>query len=271
MADSTALTAQLLQVQLQAYEEQLLASPRYAAPGNLARFQHQVFSQHGEDGIIAEIFRRIGVATRSFVECGVGNGLENNTVHLLQQGWRGTWVDGSEKLTAGIRRTFARHIDQGRLSVARVLVTAENIEQVFAAAGVQPHVDLLSLDIDRNTYWVWEALTSLRPRVVVVEYNAQYPPPVDWVVEYHADRTWNGTSYFGASLSAYERLGREKGYALVGCSLNGVNAFFVREELCGDLFDTPFTAAHHFEPIRYFLNRRTGFPRAISDDPEPKA
>ena len=66
MADPAALTAQLLQVQLQAYEEQLLASPRYTAPGNLARFQHQVFSQHGEDGIIAEIFRRIGVTTRTW-------------------------------------------------------------------------------------------------------------------------------------------------------------------------------------------------------------
>ena len=86
------------------------------------------------------------------------------------------------------------------------------------------------------------------------------------MVEYQADRAWNGTSSFGASLSAYERLGREKGYALAGCSLNGVNAFFVRQELCGDLFDAPFTATHHFEPIRYVLNRRTGFPRAIGDD-----
>jgi hypothetical protein len=267
MADSAALTAQLLQLQIQAYEEQLLASPRYAARGNLARFHHQVFSQYGEDGVVAEIFRRIGVTTRTFAECGVGNGLENNTVYLLQQGWRGAWVDGSEKLVAGIRTTFARQIDRGRLAVARALVTTENVEQVFAAVGVKADLDLLSLDIDRNTYWVWEALTSFRPRVVVIEYNAQYPPPVDWVVDYHAERGWNRTSYYGASLSAYERLGREKGYALVGCSLNGVNAFFVREELCGDLFDAPFTAEHHFEPVRYFLIRRNGFPRATADDP----
>ena len=206
MADPAALTAQLLQIQRQAYEEQLLASPRYAAPGNLARFQHQAFSQHGEHGI----------TTRTFVECGVGNGLENNTVYLLQQGWRGACVDGSEKQVAGIRTAFARQIDQGRLSVARALVTTENVEQVFAAVGVQAQVDLLSLDIDCNTYWVWEALTSIRPRVVVIEYNAQYPPPVDWIVEYRAERAWKATSYFGASLCAYERLAREKEYALVG-------------------------------------------------------
>jgi hypothetical protein len=261
---SDALSAQLLQVQLQSYEERLLASPRYAAPGNLARFGHQVFSQHGEDGIIAEIFRRIGVTTRTFAECGVGNGLENNTAYLLLQGWRGAWLDGSEKLIAAIRATFARQIDQGRLSLARALVTAENVEQVFAAAGVQLDVDLLSLDIDRNTYWVWEAL-AIRPRVVVIEYNAVFPPGMDWAIEYRAERAWNGTMYFGASLTAFARLGRQKGYALVGCSLNGVNAFFVREDLCGDRFDSPFTSEHHFEPARYFLNRRIGHPRCVGD------
>jgi len=265
MASDAALSAQLLQVQLQIYEEQLLASPRYAAPGNLARFGHQVFSQHGEDGIIAEIFRRIGGTTRTFAECGVGNGLENNTAYLLLQGWHGAWVDGSEALVAGIRTTFARQIDKGRLSLARALVTAENVEQVFAAVGVRPDVDLLSLDIDRNTYWVWEALASIRPRVVVIEYNAVFPPGMDWAVDYRAEREWNGTAYFGASLTAFARLGREKGYALVGCSLNGVNAFFVREDLCGDLFDAPFTSAHHFEPARYFLNRRIGHPRSFGD------
>ena len=167
-------------------------------------------------------------------------------------------------MIATIRATFARQIDQGRLSLARALVTAENVEQVFAAAGVQLDVDLLSLDIDRNTYWVWEAL-AIRPRVVVIEYNAVFPPAMDWAIEYRAGRAWNGTMYFGASLTAFARLGREKGYALVGCSLNGVNAFFVREDLCGDRFDGPFTSERHFEPARYFLNRRIGHPRCVGD------
>jgi hypothetical protein len=264
MSDNPQLT-QLLQVQLQAYEEQLLASPRYAASGNLGRFHHQVFSQHGEDGIIAEIFRRIGTTTRTFVESGVGDGLENNTAYLLLQGWRGAWIEGAAGSVAKIRTTFRRQIDERRLSVTQALITAENIDRVFADAGVPADVDLLSLDIDRNTYWAWKALTTLTPRVIVVEYNAVFPPGVDWAVDYQANRGWNGTAYFGASLTAYERLGREKGYALVGCSANGVNAFFVREDLCGDLFDAPFTAERHFEPARYFLIRRLGHPRAFSD------
>jgi hypothetical protein len=264
MSDA-ALTAQLLQAQLAAYESQLLAQSRYGATWSLGRFSHQVFSQHGEDGIVAEIFRRVGTTGRTFVECGVGDGLENNTAYLLLQGWRGAWVEGSEASAAAIRRTFAAPIAEGRLGVACATVTAENVDAVFGDTGVGPDVDLLSLDIDRNTYWAWRALTFLRPRVVVVEYNAVFPPEVDWVVDYQPDRPWNGTAWFGASLLAYERLGRAKGYALVGCSLNGVNAFFVREDLTGAGFDAPFTAAHHYEPARYFLVRRVGHRRSFGD------
>jgi hypothetical protein len=251
--------------ELQAYEDDLLARPRYGEPGRLPRFGHQVFSQHAEDGILAEIFRRIGTTSRTFFESGVGDGLENNTVYLLTQGWSGAWVEASEKSVVAIRKTLGRYVDDGRLALARAPLTTGNVDEVCRATGIRPGVDLLSLDIDRNTWWVWQAMTHLEPRVVVVEYNASWPPGVDWKVEYHADRGWNGTAYFGASLTAFERLGREKGYALVGCTVNGVNAFFVREDLCGDHFAQPFTAEHHYEPARYFLIRRNAHPPSFGD------
>jgi hypothetical protein len=74
----------------------------------------------------------------------------------------------------------------------------------------------------------------------------------------------------GANLKAYERLGAELGYALVGCELSGINAFFVRRDLLGDKFAEPFTAENHFEPSRYFLLRRDGHPRCYTDIPKPE-
>src|ERR1051325_9419570 len=61
----------------------LANDPRYGDPKRLLRYGHQTFSQNLEDGMIAEIFRRVGVADRNFVEIGVGYGLENNTAALL--------------------------------------------------------------------------------------------------------------------------------------------------------------------------------------------
>src|SRR5512135_8523 len=82
------------QVLQEQFIQNLLAQPRYADPKRLHRFEHQVYSQNGEDGAVAEIFRRIGTTDKFFVEIGVGDGLENNTVNLLSEGWRGVWVDG---------------------------------------------------------------------------------------------------------------------------------------------------------------------------------
>ncbi len=258
---------QMLLGQLEDYTRRLLADPRYASAQRLNRYEAQVFSEGGEDGILGEIFRRIGVSSRTLVEIGAGDGLQNNTAFLVLQDWQAFWVEADEGAVATIRRNLRQPLAAGRLKVAQTFVTAENIAQILRQMEVPQEVDLLSLDIDRNTYWIWAALGPWRARVVVVEYNASLPPEVDWKVDYHPERGWNGTFYYGASLKAYELLGRQLGYALVGCSLNGVNAFFVRQDLCQDHFEPPFTAEHHYEPPRYFLGRRPGHPPCFSDEP----
>jgi len=268
-AISNLLTKLGLGRQIQAAQElfhaQLMKEPRYGEPKRLQRFERQVFSQNGEDGIIQEIFNRIGTASRSFLEIGIEDGRETNTTWLLQKGWRGVWIDGNRNATQRAAREFARPLSDGRLVLETASVTAENIEGLLEKIRFPSEFDLVSLDIDRNTFYLWQALRRLRPRVVVIEYNAIIPPDEDWRVEYAADRGWNGTSYFGASLKAYETLGRELGYCLVGCETLGVNAFFVRQDLVGDHFAAPFTSENHYEPARYFLVRTVGHPRGFDD------
>jgi hypothetical protein len=113
----------------------------------------------------------------------------------------------------------------------------------------------LSIDIDRNDYYVWEKITHYRPRVVCIEYNGIYPPPIDWVIPYNPRAMWNYTTHTGASLAAIARLADTKGYALVGCCISGVNAFFVRKDLLGEPFSPPYTAEHHYERERHHLYR----------------
>lgn len=255
----------LCQLELDRRLDELLSLPRYEDPKRLARYEHKVFSQTGEDGILAEIFRRIGSSSRFFVECAPGDGIENNTHYLLTLGWKGHWFELAPKNVKAIRGNFAAQIAAGSLGVHSVQVTRENIEALLDRAHVPPELDLLSIDIDGNDYWVWQKIERYRPRAVVIEYNSTFPPECDWTMNHDPHAGFDGSTKFGASLLALERLGVEKGYNLVGCTLSGTNAFFVREELLHDLFCSPYTAANHYEPPRYYLGaRRAGHSRAPS-------
>ncbi len=246
-------------------QRQMLENPRYQDPKRLNRYEHQVFSQNGEDGIISEIFRRIGVKNQFFVEFGAGNGLENNTAFLLLKGYKGCWIEADEKQFKTMAQKFDSIIKEKRLTIRQALITAENIEKLFKDADVPEEFDLLSIDIDGNDYWVWKAIKNYNPRVVVIEYNATYPPDFACIMKYNPSFVSKGTSHFGASLKALEVLGVEKGYRLVGCDFRGINAFFIRQDLLMDKFLEPYTAENHYEPPRYHFQTKPGHPREFGD------
>jgi len=219
----------------------------------LNTFEQKVFSQYGEDGIIQEIFRRIGVTNQTFIEFGVGNGLENNTLNLLMQDWLGLWIEGDSSHAANIRNHFSDELSSKQLHFIEDFITPENIEELFAAAQMPEEPDLLSIDIDGNDYYVWEAINRYKPRVVVCEYNAIFPPPQRWRMA-RAHQMVPISSHFGASLASLTALAERKDYKLVGCSLSGANAFYVRSDVvAGHEFVDPFTAENHYQPARYHL------------------
>jgi hypothetical protein len=250
---------------LSTWQDQVrFADPRYRDPRSLAAVPGQVYSQNNEDGILAEIFRRIGITTRRFVEFGVGDGRENNSRLLLELGWSGHWVDADPASVAKIRAQFAEPIAAGRLHVTESLVTRENAASLVPRAPDDGDLDVLSLDIDYNTSHVWPALAGWRPRVCCIEYNSHYPAAVAYEVPYEPNRSWAGDSCFGASLKRLEQIGTDLGYALVGCDLMGVNAFFVRTDLVSEtLFQAPFTAEQHHEPPRFPLVHPRGHSRIV--------
>ena len=243
-----------LQLQVLRAWDAEMAKPRHADPKRLLRYGFKLYSQNDEDGIIQEIFRRIGVTNRIFVEFGVETGVECNSVKLLIEGWRGVWIEAKPDNVAAIRHRFTPFLQDNRLTLKESRVTAENIDALLAEAGVADEIDLLGIDIDYNDYWVWKAIKVVRPRVVVIEYNASLRPPLSLTVPYDPEGSWDGSNFYGASLEALTRLGADKGYRLVGCSIAGVNAFFVRADLCGTKFLEPATAAEHYELPRHFFH-----------------
>ncbi|MBL8727507.1 MAG: hypothetical protein JNM25_03680 [Planctomycetes bacterium] len=185
---------------------------------DLERAERQVTSQGGEDGVLAELFARLGTTNRHYVEFGCGDGLQCNTTQLRRAGWQGLLMDGIAAPAAPDAVIHAAWI------------TAENIGALLDHHGVPAEPDLLSIDVDGNDYWIWRAITR-RPRVVVVEYNANLPADRALTMPYDPLHRWDGSDFYGASLLALVQLGRAKGYTLVYCTQAGVNAFFVRDDL----------------------------------------
>ena len=219
----------------------------------LLKYGFKAYSQTDEDGIIQEIFQRIGVTNKTFIEIGVGDGLENNTLFLLLKGWKGFWVDGDLKNIQAIHNKFLFLKDSGRLSIKQAWIDKDNIDSLINDFGLPQEIDLLSIDIDGNDYHVFKNIVSLNPRVVVIEYNATLPPPVKWVMTYDQCHTKTNTDYFGASLKSFEYLFQKKGYSLVGCNISGVNAFFVRKDLMKEYFHSDCSAENHYEDLKLWL------------------
>ncbi len=247
----------------QQYWEQKLTEPRYGDPKRLLKYGWKAYSQSEEDGLIHEIFRRIGEGSRTFVEVGTEGGQETNTAALLLNGWRGAWIEADLPEVEIIRTQLGHYCDTGALKTVDAFVTRENINELLRGCTPAGELSLLSIDVDGNDYWIWEAIDCVQPRAVIIEYNATWRPPLPFVVPYDRAFRWDGSNYFGASLAAFERLGERKGYKLVGCCFSGVNAFFVREDLVQDRFAAPFTAENHYEPPRYWMLRSAGHRAAV--------
>jgi hypothetical protein len=195
----------------------------------------RVFSEFDEDGIALFLLAVGGSPTRRFVDIGAGDCVfASNTANLaLNLGFDGLFVDADVSRIEHGRRFYARHPDaMVRPPVfVRSFVTRENVDDVVAEAGFTGEIDLLSIDIDGNDYWIWEVLNCVSPRIVVVETHPELGMrPI--VVPYDAHlAAGSPPEYLGASPVGMTKLAQRLGYRLAGANRFGFNLFYLREDL----------------------------------------
>ncbi|OBQ39649.1 MAG: NADH dehydrogenase [Aphanizomenon flos-aquae WA102] len=199
--------------------------------------EFRAFSQWGEDGIIQFLIRKIPIDRKIFVEFGVQNYTESNTRFLLiNNNWSGLVIDGGLEEIAYIKNDPIYW--QYNLKAVNSFITKDNINQILSDNGIQGEIGLLSVDIDGNDYWVWQAIDCVNPAIVVSEYNFRFGANKAVTVPYDASfvrtKAHYSNIYYGASLKALCILADRKGYAFVGCNSAGNNAFFVRKDLKPD-------------------------------------
>jgi hypothetical protein len=204
--------------------------------------EFRAFSQNGEDGILLFIFGLIGMGNRRSVEICAGDGIQCNTANLIvNHGWNGLMFDGNERLVQVGRSFYAGLGDTSchPPTIVNDWITRENINEIIEKNGFEGAVDLLSLDLDGVDYWVLEALDVVRPRVVIAEiqciWGADRAVTVPYRQEFRAGFIDTFGVYSGASLPAFVKLARRKGYRLVGVQRLGFNAIFIEDGVGEDL------------------------------------
>ena len=202
-----------------------------------------VLSQNEEDGITLALAKLAASSRKRFIELGAGPNGGNSGFLAANCGWTGLMVDGSEARAARLVKRFSRY----GVHVTSTWITRDNVNDLVRDHDLAGEVDLLSLDIDGNDYWVWRALDVCSPRIVILEFNAAFGPDRAVTVQYDPafaraafkDVTRN---FYGASLSAFEQLGREKGYRLVMGEPRGVNVYLLRNDVAPEIAALPVHA-----------------------------
>ena len=204
---------------------------------NILDYEFKVFSQWGEDGIIAFLINNLEIKNKFFVEFGVENYIESNTRFLLKNNnWSGLIIDNSSKNVDYIKKDqiYWKH----DVTALCEFVNKKNINKIISDNVYQRDIGLLSIDIDGNDYWICDEINSIDPSIVIIEYNSLLGEQKSCVVPYKENfnriKEHYSNIYYGASLSALNKLANKKDYALVGCNSAGNNAFFVKKNLLNE-------------------------------------
>lgn len=234
--------------------------------------QFRAYSQNTEDGMLFYVFSLIGSTNKQCVEICAGNGIECNTANfIINHGWFGLMVDGNQELIDKAKQFYGRCQDTRRYppKFANAWISTESVNQVISYYGFQGEIDLLSLDIDGNDYWVWEAINCIDPRVVILEYQNAWGADHAVTQPYKADFVWtqHGTplGLCGASLPAFVKLGRKKGYRLIGAQWRCNNAVFIRNGVGDDIFpEVPAEQCFTHPMAKFNIHRRIEYEKTAS-------
>lgn len=195
----------------------------HEAKSPLIRYKRNKYSQNGEDGIIAEILLRLRISSGSFCEFGAWDGIHlSNTYSLAEAGWSGVYIEGDAEKYKDLVTTCSKLPGQKVMPVLAFVspdIPGKRLDDILGKTDIPKDFDILSIDIDSCDYQVWASVKQYSPKIVVIEVNSSFPPPIRYV---------HGGETSGSSFMAVADLAKEKGYTVV-CHTG--NVICVRSDL----------------------------------------
>ena len=235
------------------------------------KFGAKYFSQNEEDGLVLEIIKRLKLESGVFLEFGVGDGLENNSIILLAKNWRGVWLSG-QKIAFSDGDISSKNLifKQCWITKDSIVPQANNAlkELIQNNQNFNLSYDLISIDLDGIDIYVLKELlkAGFSPSIFILEYNPRFPASLAWSVDYSEDFVWDGSDYSGSSLAAFCDVLQPEGYFLVCCSITGTNSFFVKNEFRNLFSEVPSDIEKIYHGPRYYLFENHGHkvsPRTV--------
>lgn len=226
----------------------------------LADSEFKVFSQWGEDGIIQYLISKVQITNKVFVEFGVEDYLESNTRFLLMNNnWSGLIIEANGDAISKIRSSKLYRLYN--LQTACAFIKKNNINSLISGAGINGDIGILSIDIDGNDYWIWEAISEdvICPRIVIIEYNSifgkEHPITIPYDDNIVRVKAHDSNLFYGASIKALCTLAYKKGYVFVGSNSAGNNAFFVRKDMSSKLLEVDCETGYIESKFRESLDK----------------
>lgn len=203
-------------------------------PFRYSDIEFNVFTYHGEDGLLFNVLSRLNNVPKVFVDIGAGTCVKSNCTNLaLNLGWNGLFIDADSRNMA-IGRSFYAKLSLTKFHPPYFIedkVTPQNVNGLLNSVNIKGEIGLLSIDIDGDDYWIWKATDTVNPYVVIIECKVEFGSRALVTPYSQVTNNYNNAKYLGSSVPALCKLGKQKGYTLVSANRHGYNLIFLRNDL----------------------------------------
>lgn len=205
-------------------------------------FRSNKYSQNGEDGIFAEVLRRMNIDSGWVCEFGAWDGIYcSNTFSLVEKGYNAVYIEGCEDYYKNLLTTCEAYPSIIPINKMVDYEGENTLDAILSTTPIPNDFEILSIDIDSYDYQVWKSVEVYNPKLVIVEINSTISP---------LDKTHiHGEGKEGTSFLPMIELGKSKGYKLI-CHTG--NLIFIRNDLCHHIEDLLIDTEHCYRSNWFF-------------------
>ncbi len=179
--------------------------------------RRSIYSQHGEDGILAYLIDKLNIHQGWCCEFGAWDGKRfSNTFNLIEnKNWKGVLIEADIIKFRQLQKTIKKLKYPKNVILRNKIVhylpgKGTLLDNILSNTPIIKDFDILSIDVDGPDYHIWKSLTNYRPKIVIIEHSGID----DWIIQregaIHKKDIDGSTSFW-----SMKDLGESKNYILL--------------------------------------------------------